>query len=443
MTPAKLPHRQAFSLAWPMIISNISAPLMGMADTAMLGHLDSSLYLGAVAVGANILAFLLWIFAFLRMGTTSVVGRAKGAGDYSRLLVHLGQSLALAVAAGILLLCLQWLLVPLAISLMDPPPQIANLAASYCHIRLFAAPATLTTFVVMGMLIGIHNTRLPLVITLASNALNIALDYMFIVVFDWNSTGAAYATLIAEWSACLLAVAMGYRALVAELGGQFHWPSWHQLVDKGGWQQLVRLNGDLFVRTALLLLVFNFFTAQSAQFGAAELAANAVLIQLVLFQSFGLDGYAHAVEAMGAQALGSRNQHRFLQACKANFSAALVLACVIAAVFWFSRPLLIPLFTSLPEVADAVETYFPWVAVFPLISVWTYILDGIFIGAGKTRLMLITMVFAAIGCFLPVWWLTADAKNNGLWFSFLFLNAVRGASLGWAFYTLTTRHKWF
>lgn len=430
-------------MAWPMILSNVSAPLMGIADTAMLGHLDSSLYLGAVAIGANVVALLLWMFAFLRMGTTSFSGRALGAGDYRQLMLQLGQSLALAITAGLCVVTLQWVLVPLILAIMQPAADIAQLAANYCHIRLFAAPANFITFVVIGLLIGLQNTRLPLLITLSSNALNIALDYLFIVQFRWNSAGAAYATLIAEISACAAALWIGRQALKHYLGAHFIWPKWRQLFDRLGWTELLSLNGDLFVRTALLLLVFNFFTAQGAQFGPTLLAANAILMQLVLFQSFGLDGYAHAAEAMGAKALGRQDQQAFMAACGANFSAALALALLVSTGFWLGREHLIALFTSLPDVAKEVNTHFFWLALFPLISVWTYIFDGIFIGAGKTRIMLKTMILAVFGCFAPAWWLTTAAGNHGLWFSFTFLNVARGASLAYAFYNLTARHKWF
>jgi len=435
-------HKQAFNLAWPMILSNVSAPLMGMADTAMLGHLDNSVYLGAVAIGANILALLLWIFSFLRMGTTSVIGRARGANDYSRLVLYLGQSLALALTAGLLLMTLQWILVPLALWLINPPAELTELAASYSHIRLFAAPASLLTFVIVGLLIGLQNTRLPLIITLSANALNILLDYVFIVVFNWKSNGAAVATVIAEWVGCVIALSVGYHALRNELNNRFCWPDWSTFFDKTRWFELFKLNGDLFLRTTLLLLVFNFFTAQSAQFGPVELAANAVLMQLVLFQSFGLDGYAHAVEAMGAHTLGRRDTAAFLHACKVNFMAAFILSVIISLAFIVSKHLLVSLFTDLPDVSVAVHSYFMWVAIFPIVSVWTYIFDGIFIGAGKTRMMLITMLIATVGGFLPAWWLTSEAHNHGLWFSFLLLNGVRGAGLGWAFYTLTVRHRW-
>ena len=438
-----LPHRRAFSLAWPMILSNISAPLMGIADTAMLGHLENPQYLGAVAIGANIMAFLLWMFAFLRMGTTSFVGRALGANDSALLQQQFGQSMLLALACGLLLIVLQWLLVPFAIALMAPDPVIAELAARYCHIRITAAPFAFVTFVAIGLLIGLQNSRLPLVITVLANALNILLDYLFIVRFGWSSDGAAYATLIAEVVGGLLAIWVVRHALRKHLGSLLSWPGWSKLLHLPDWAALLKLNGDLFFRTALLLFIFNFFTAQSGQLGPTVLAANAILMQLVLLQSFGLDGYAHAVEAMGAEALGAKNQRAFLRACAASSVAAATLATGLALIFLVSKHLLIALFTDITPVAEIVSQHFHWLVVFPLVSVWTYILDGIFIGAGKTRVMLKTMLAAVFLGFFPLWWLTQGSLNHGLWFSFVIFNAIRGATLGSAFYTHSVRHKWF
>lgn len=429
-------------MAWPMILSNLSAPLMGIADTAMLGHLESSIYLGAVAIGANILALLLWMFASLRMGTTSFVGRALGANDQPLLMLQLGQSLLLALTFGLILVAAKWLLIPLALQLIQPDPSTAELAAAYCHIRLFAAPASLLTFVIIGLLIGLQNARLPLMITLGSNALNILLDYVFIVRWGWNSAGAAYATLAAELVACAIALWAGHYALNRYLDTKLSWPSWQDLLAWSDWATLLRLNGDLFIRTALLLLVFNFVTAQGAQFGPSILAGNAILMQLILFQSFGLDGYAHAAEALGANALGARNQRLFLAVSSACTIGAVILALGVASGFWLGKSLLIALFTNISAVTEVVNTHYHWIVLFPLVSVWSYLLDGIFIGAGKTRLMLITMVFSVV-VFLGSWWLSHDALNHGLWLSFLIFNGTRGASLGMAFYNISARHKWF
>lgn len=438
----RLPHSQAFAIAWPMILSNISSPLMGVADTAMLGHLDSSLYLGAVAIGANIIALLFWMFAFLRMGTTSFVGRAFGAGDHQGLNLQLGQSLVLAACAGVLMIALQWLTVPVVVNLMAPSDEIAGLAAAYCHIRLSAAPAVFVFYVMMGLMIGLHNARRPLAVTVLANLLNIGLDYLFIVVFQWQSEGAAWASLIAETCSGAAALWLGLKTL-RENFGAFRWPAMQTLFHLPAWQALAKLNGDLFVRTTLLLLVFNFFTAQGARLGPEILAANAILMQLVLFQSFGLDGYAHAVEAMGAKALGARDHQGFLAACGASTVAAASLALAITASFWLGKGALIPLFTDLHEVASNVSTYYHWLILFPMVSVWTYLLDGIFIGAGQTRIMRNTMLVAIFAGFLPLWWLTRPWANHGLWLSFVIFNGIRGATLGRSFYTLTRGHKWF
>jgi Na+-driven multidrug efflux pump len=247
-----------------MTLSNISNPLMGMADTAMLGHLPDGIYLGAVAIGANIMALLFWMLAFLRMGTTSFVGRHYGSGDDDALLKHLGRSIGVALTMGLSLIALQWVLINLAVLLIAPNAELSQLAHQYCTIRIYGAPAVLLTYIAIGTLIGLQNTRLPLLIAVASNALNIGLDYLFIVRFNWLSAGAAYATLIAEYSACALAIYLCIRLLRRKLQQL----SWQQLtnglVDWPQWRKLLSLNSDLFIRTGALLFVFNFLPLKAA-----------------------------------------------------------------------------------------------------------------------------------------------------------------------------------
>lgn len=437
----RLPHRQAYALAWPMILANMSSPLMGIADTAMLGHLDSAMYLGAVAIGANILAFLFWMFNFLRMSTTSFIGRALGAGDSRALLLHLGQALLMALTLGLLLIACQSVVLPAALHLMAPDPALSVLAREYLTIRLWAAPAVLITFVLTGFFIGLQNARIPLYIALSSNILNFGLDFVFIVVNEWQSLGAAWASLIAEWTSCVLSVLLAIPALRNHFSSR-HLLRFGDFFRKKDWQRIAQLNGDLLIRTSLLLLVFNFFTAQSGQIGHETLAANAILMALVLLQSFALDGYAHAVEAMGARAIGARDTFGFMQSCAAATIAAVAMAMSISLIYGLAQVPLVGLFTSLPNVANVVHAHYLWLLVVPLVSVWTYLLDGIFIGAGHTRQMRNAMLLTVFGGFIPLWLATRGLGNHGLWLTFTSFNFLRGASLARAFYTLTVGHKW-
>ncbi len=441
MSPLKqsfltLPHRRAWHLAWPMIISNVSLPLMGLADTAMLGHLDNSVYLGAVAVGSNIIILLYWMFSFIRMGTTSVTAQAVGADKPKLTVLHLTQSTALGGAIGVILIAVQAVSISTVVRLIAPDPALLSLALEYCHIRIYSAPAVLMTYAVMGWLIGLGNTKIPLVIAVGSNLLNIGLDYLFIVELQQGAAGAATATLIAEYFA--LAGALGFAARVIR---RQQWP-FSFSIDTQQFKQYLRLSSDIFIRTCTLLLVINFFNAQSAQFGHATLAANAVLFQCILFVSFFLDGYALAAETMTAQAIGAGNTRAFHQVSAVTSVSAFFIAILLSLLFWLFGQSIISLLTDLSSVREIAHEHLNWLIAMPIAAVGAYALDGVFIGSGQTRYMRNTMLLSALCIFFPVWWMSQNAQNHGLWLAFFLFNLARGLSLGYAYFRISKRQLW-
>lgn len=420
----QLPHGRAWALAWPMILSNMSAPLMGLADTAMLGHLDSPVYLAAVALGSSIVALAYWMFAFLRMGTTSQAARALGANDISQITQLLFQNTCFALGLGLGIIALQAWLVSLALWLISPEATLVGIARDYCAIRMFSAPAVLATYVVMGWLIALEKTKAVLVIAVSSNLLNIGLDYVLIVHWELAAKGAATATLIAEACALLYALFYVQRTLKAK-GWQLS-----KRINISGLAETLRLNRDLFIRTTTLLLVFSFFNAQSARLGTEFLAANAILFQFALFASFFLDGYALAAETMTAQAVGGGKLAEFHRASAVTASTAALIATALTLVFIIAGPSIVSLMTNISSVQLTARQYLPWLCAMPLASVACYALDGIYIGAGKAREMRNAMLFsAAVGFFLS-WYLLRDFGNHGLWAALVLFNLSRGASLG-------------
>ena len=410
-----------------MIVSNISVPLMGLADTAMLGHLDNAIYLGAVAIGSNIIALLYWMCAFLRMGTTSVTAQASGAGSSQRIMLHLSQNAMLALVLGALLMMLQTLLIPAAIALMGPQQGLADLALSYCSLRIYSAPAVLLTFVATGWLLGLGKPKIPLLITVSSNVLNIGLDYLFIVVWQWDVRGAAWATLIAEYVACLSAL-LAIVLVTKQQGWRIQrWFEWASL------KASLNLSADLFVRTLILLFAFNFFNAQSARLGTDVLAANAILFQFTLFVSFFLDGYALAAETLTARAIGARDTLAFHRAAAVTSVSALGIAALLSLGFACLGPAAINLLTSIESVATIATAHIGWLILIPLASVGAYALDGIFIGAGHTRTMRDMMLVSVIFAYLPIWWLFRSWGNHGLWLAFVVFNLSRGITLAIAY----------
>ena len=435
-----LPHGQAWRLAWPMILANISTPLIGLADTAMLGHLDSPRYLGAVAVGANVLSLFFWMFAFLRMGTTSLTGQALGAKDENAISNQLVQGSLIALALGGSLILLQGLVLPLALGLMVPDSDLYELSYDYAKIRIYSAPAVFVTYVIVGWFVGLQNAFIPLCVTVLANLINLALDYLFIVHFGWASRGAAIASLIAEYSTlafCLLAVHQFYRRKDRSLVNVL-------LQSKRFmWKKLFQVNTDLFIRTTVLLLVFNFFVAQSAKQGEILLAANAILLQLILFTSFALDGYAHAAETMTAHAVGAKDRGRFYSSCAAAGIAAGGIAAIFSLAYILLGQQLVNLIVVQKEVQDEALNFLLWLSLMPLVSVFCYTLDGIFIGAGQTRIMRNLMLVSVILVFYPLWVFSRGMGNHGLWFAFTIFNLSRGVLLALAFYQLSLKTRWF
>jgi MATE family multidrug resistance protein len=431
-------QRKIWGIAWPAVLSNISLPLLGLVDTAILGHLDNTRYLGAVAIGAALLSFIYWGFGFLRMGTTGLVARAYGAGDSQRELQVLLQSavLALGLATVVILFHPWWL--GLGLSLMNPEESIEPLARSYASIRIYSAPAVLLTYAIVGWFIGRQDTRWPMIFVVTTNCLNIILDLLFVVVLDMKSDGAALATLVAEYVGCGLALA----ALLHKLEYRPDRQLWLSLGQPGQYRQLLRSNQFLFIRTICLLFSFAFFTSMSGRLGNNVLAANTILLNLLVLAAYAMDGFAYAVEALSGHAAGRRNLPEFFAAVRACSLWSVATSALISALYLISYPLLFPLFTDHGEVQVLLLTYRHWLFLMPLVAVASYLLDGVFIGTAMTRYMMHTMLFCLLVVYLPAWYLLQDWGNTGLWLAFTLFNGTRGVTLGACFYYLTRRGLW-
>ncbi|MGS2723471.1 MATE family efflux transporter [Porticoccus sp. GXU_MW_L64] len=431
-------HRKVLSIAWPMIIAGASGPLLGIVDTAILGHLDSARYLSAVAVGASALTLILWLLSFLRMGTTGLVARAWGQGDRRARSQScrelLWQSLLLALVLGVLLVALQGPLLQLVLWLLGPGEGIYGIALEYCQIRIWAAPATLCSYAAVGWLLGLQRARQTLVIMVATNAANIGLDVVLIVGLEMNSAGAAWASLLAEYLGLGVALWMVRRELQS-LGG---YVAPRQLLQLAGYGQLLAVNRDLFLRTASIVFVFTFFTAQGARLGDDIVAANAVLLQLVLLVSYGLDGFAHAAESLSGHAIGGGRIKRFYAISRACGLWGAAIAAAASLLYWLFREAIVSTFTNLPHIARLVTDYYGWLVAVPLLATVCYTLDGILLGAGRTRQMRDTM-FAALLVFLLCWWLALPWGNSGLWLAFCLFMAARSLLMGLAFWQLSQR----
>lgn len=418
--------RRVWRLAGPIMLANLTTPLLGIVDTAVVGHLPDPRFIGGVAVGSLIFSFLFWGFGFLRMGTTGFTAQAYGAGDPAELRAALLRPLALALGFGLVIIALQSPLRGLALWAIDASPAVSGEAALYFDIRVWTAPAALVNFTLFGWLLGVQRARTALVLQIVLNGINIVLDLAFVLGFGWGVAGVAWATLAAETGAAVLGIAVVWR----HLGRRLERGDLECLLDRDRVLALFRVNIDIFLRTMCLLLASGAFTAQSAGLGDVVLAGNAILLKLQTVIAHGLDGLAHALEILAGSAYGARNRRRFRQAIAVCGLWALGAALLLSAVFAAAGNPIIAIFTDIASVRASAESYLWWIVLSPVVSVWSFLLDGIFIGATRTAAMR-NAAFLSLGCFLAASWaLVPLLGNHGLWLSFTLYMAARAITLG-------------
>ncbi len=414
--------------SWPIILANAAVPLLGLVDTAVIGNVGSVADLGAIALGALIFSFVYWSFGFLRMGTTGFTAQAVGAGDEEEVRAVLGRSLLLGGALGILLILLQWPISAIAFSLLSGGEQMESLAQQYFSIRIWGAPATLANFALMGLLIGMGNSKALLIVQLAMNALNITLDVFFAGVLGWGVEGIALGTVIAEWSALLFAGTLIYRELARRNTLGSFWPK-ARILDVVALNKTLVANADIMVRTLLMIFSFSFFINQSALYSGVILAANHILMQLISFAAFFLDGYAFVVEALVGTAVGARNRLYFDMAIKRSTVLAGISATLLALLIWLFGEYAVALLTDLENVRAAAGDMLFLAATYVFFSFGAFQLDGIFIGVSRTAQMR-NAAFMSVGVFLFAWWWLAERYGvSGLWWAMIIYVVARAGAL--------------
>jgi len=412
-------------LAGPIILSNISVPLVGAVDTAVVGHLPGPQSIGAVALGALIFSFLYWGFSFLRMGTTGFIAQAYGAGDWKGLSDTLLRVLILAPLLGLVTIVIGWPLIDFVLYLIDSSAGVEALAADYSHIRIWSAPAVLCVYAFTGIFIGMHNTRAAFVLQLILNITNVLLDLLFVLGFNWGVEGVALASVLAEY----LAMLCGFYLLRTQIRNAIGHFNRARLLARDALVKLFAANSNIFIRTLCLLFAFSYFTAKSASQGEVTLAANAILLHLQSIMAFGLDGFAHAVEALAGSAYGAGRQRVFRRAVLLTSFWGAVIALLAGLVYFVFGNAIITLFTSIDAVADTASRYLPWMVIAPILSVWSFQLDGIFIGTGHTRAMRNAMIFSLVAYLLLLQLTIPMFGNHGLFFGLAFFMLIRALTL--------------
>jgi len=417
--------RDMWRIAAPMILSNISVPLLGMVDTGVTGHLDSPVYLGAVAIGGTIFTFLYLGMNFLRMGTTGIAAQHYGAEDYDALRVSLGQALIVSFGVALLILLLQAPVGTLSLALLGGDAETQAHAATYFFIRVWSAPGTLANYALIGWFLGLQNARVPLYIFLAINLTNIALDLLFVIVLGMDVDGVALASVIAEYTGLALGITFALRELRRHPG---RWVR-ERLTKLSAYMAFFAVNANLFVRTMALMFTFAFVTAQGARLGPAILAANAVLMNFQNLTALALDGIAHAAEAMVGKAVGKKDDRALRATVALTLRWSLYFAAAFTAFYVVTGPLIVRTLTDLPDVRATAMVYLPWLVFSPLISVWCFLYDGVYVGMTRAREMRNIMVFSTFGVFLPTWFVTQGFGNHGLWFALMAFLASRGVGM--------------
>ena len=427
-------HRRVWALAAPMILSNISVPLVALVDSTVIGHLPHAHQLGAVAVGASLYIYLAWMMGFLRMGTTGFAAQAAGRGDGTALRQILVQGLLLGLGLSLFLGAIALPFSRLALSVMQPSAELHDMTLAFFHNRLFGLPASLASYALVGWFLGAQNARAPLAILLTTNLMNIALNLWFVLGLDWGVVGSARASVIAEWSGALLGLWLTRSALRAYPGKM----AWAALRVWQNWKPLLGVNRDIFIRSLLLQSVFFAITVQGARLGDATVAANALLLNGLLLTAHALDGLAHAVEALCGHAIGARDRTALRRSMVVACGWSLLASALFALLFLLGGHWFVEMQTDIASVRETAFQYLPYLAVLPLIAVWSYLLDGLFIGATRAREMRNAMLLSVAIAFPVAWALQGDG-NHGLWISFLLFMVLRSGILG----LYATRIRWF
>ncbi len=425
-------NRKILDLAVPNIISNITVPLLGIVDISLMGHLESDSYIGAIALGSLIFNFIYWGFGYLRMGTSGFTAQALGRRDLPETINVFSRAILIALAGGISLLVLQQAVEWLSFNILKGEKEVEMLAASYFRIRIWAAPATLLQFAFMGWFIGMQNAKIPMVIAIVSNALNIAFNFLFVMVLGLGSDGVAYGTVIAQYIGLLVALIF-FRKYFRKL---FKYWNINAALKLAKLKEFMLLNTDIFIRTMCLVLVFSFFTAKSASADNATtgdntiLAVNSMLMQFFMFFSFFIDGFAYASEALIGRFIGSRSRDSLQKLIRLLFVWGLGISLLFTLLYLFASKAIIGLLTDLPEVRENAQPYVFWVIMIPLVSFSAFLWDGIFIGATAGKAMRNAMLISTLTIFFPSYWiLSGIIGNHGLWLAFILFLGARGITM--------------
>ncbi len=424
-------HKEILSLAIPSIVTNITVPLLGLVDVAIVGHMGDASYIGAIAVGTMMMNVICWLFGFLRMGTSGMTSQAYGRGDSKEAATILFQAIALGAAIGILFVLFQPLLLRLFLFFMRPSDEIRAFASVYFHVCVFGLPAALVMYGLTGWFIGMQDTRTPMTVSIFQNIVNIMTSLLLVYVFGMKVEGVALGTLTAQYSGLLLALyilrrkyASHYQLLFSQFTlkpGDYSSFSYKHTLNR-----FFRVNRDIFLRTLFLVAVNAAFTSVGSRQGDVILAVNTLLFQFFTLYSYIMDGFAYAGEAICGKYYGAGNAPSFHACIRRLFAWGVIMTVVYTAAYYFGANDILHVLSNEQTVIEASEPYLLWVALIPVAGMGAFIWDGVFIGITDSRGMLLSCFVAAIVFAIILSLFFTTMGNHALWLALLSYLLARG-----------------
>lgn len=425
LAPAAITHRRVLNIAVPVVLANITVPILGAVDTGVIGQLGEAAPIGAVGIGAIVLTAIYWVFNFLRMGTAGLTAQARGAGREGEVAALLTRVLMIGLVIGASLILFQGPIFWGAFKVSPATLEVEAMAHSYMSIRVFSAPAMISLYGIMGWLLAQERTRAILVVQLLMNGANIGLDFLFVLGLGWGVEGVAIATVIAEWSGFALGLWFCRAAFRVPA-----WRDWARVFDRVQLIRMMRVNSDIMIRSLLLEAMVVALMFLGAGFGDVTLAANQVLLQFLHITAYAMDGFAFGAEALIGQAMGARNRAALRRAAIVTSIWGGITVGVMVLIFLIGGGWIIDVMTTAPEVRVEARVYLPWMVLVPLIGWAPWMLDGIFIGATRTADMRNMMLVSALVYVAALFFLVPTFGNHGLWAALLIAYAARGITLG-------------
>jgi len=416
-------NRSIFAIAVPAIVSNITTPVLGLVDVAIVGHIGAAAYIGAIAVGSTMFNMLYWLFGFLRMGTAGLTSQSCGAGDFHASSAHLRRALSISTCIALLLIIFSVPLGYAALDFIDADEVTTPLARRYFSIAIYGAPAVLGTYVMNGWLLGMQNTRTPMFVAIATNIVNIAVSVALVFVFKMKIEGVAIGTAFAQWFGFLCLIILIWRRYKPES------VRFAEIIERHNFGRLFKINFDIFLRTLCLVAVTVWFTRAGAGQGVEILAANALLMQMFMFFSYFTDGFAFAGEALAGKYFGAREYDMLRAVVRRLLGWGIWLASGFTAIYFVGGEFIVKMLTDDSAVISTACEFLPWAVGIPLCGTVAFLYDGIFVGLTLTRRMLVSLIVGMLVFFAVYFSLHEAIGNHALWLAFLMYLLLRGVVL--------------